>query len=217
MTSRIDKPSPNQNKKHCRKEPNKEPLHKIVIVTEDSVNAVAYFTALLKDLDLWQVKVTVDGSSDSTPEKVYDHALNTYKHIYTKPKRTVYCLIDRDDHDHYDWTLAQDKKIQNLRVLESVPNFELWILLHFQKSFANNNRKQLYQELKKHKVDKDADDYADVYEKKLKKETKTAVVNSEILLKQDRDSNPAYTKIHELMVEINALSGNKLRLNDNGT
>ena len=205
MTSRIDKPSPNQNKNHRRKQLDKPINYKIVIVTEDSVNAVAYFTALLRDLKLWQAKaVTVDGGSDSTPEKVYEYAKNTYANIYTKPNRTVYCLIDCDDHLSFKDTLQKNNKIPNLIILESVPCFELWILLHFQSHWVNNDRNQLYQELKKH-VDKKADDYADAYEKKLKNLTEEAKNNAEKLYNQCRDTNPAYTKIHKLITKLNTL------------
>lgn len=204
MTSRIDKPSPNQNKNHRRKQLDKPINYKIVIVTEDSVNAVAYFTALLTDLGLWQAKaVTVDGKSDSTPAKVYDYAKNTYAHIYTQPDRTVYCLIDCDDHLYFKDTLQKNNKIPNLIILESVPCFELWILLHFQNYWANNDREQLYKVLKdKHSVDKEKDDYKNVYIKNLKAKTKIAIKNSELLYTQDRDTNPAYTKIHELIDKI---------------
>ena len=157
----------------------------------------------MTDLKLWKfTAVTVDGKSNSQPEKVYEYAKNNYQHIYNDKTRQVYCLIDCDDHKSFKDTLQKDNNIPNLIILESIPCFELWILLHFQKDFANNDRHELYKALKKYGVSKDDDNYGTVYTKKLKDKTETAIKNSEHLYNQDRDTNLAYTKIHILMNQL---------------
>ena len=48
-----------------RQSKTQEIFYKIVIVCEDSVNSVAYFNAMLQELDIWQLKIAfVDGTLD---------------------------------------------------------------------------------------------------------------------------------------------------------
>ncbi|MFT6213117.1 MAG: hypothetical protein ACJARD_001249 [Alphaproteobacteria bacterium] len=189
-----------KHRDHKRARQTKNINYKIVIICEDTKNAVKYFKALLTDWNLWKVSVVIDGSSDSAPISVYNYAVNNYKHIYTKKGKRVYCLIDKDDHPTFLSTLAKENEIDNIYILESVPCFELWILLHFQVSFTYDNRHMLYKQLKdNHQIDKDEDDYGQLYNERLKNKTDQALKNSKALLSINRDTHPAYTKIHVLI------------------
>lgn len=140
---------------------------KILIVCEDEKFSVSYFKDLCRDLRINSI-VEVTGESGSAPQSVLEYALE----LAIKEKdsedagfRTVYCVIDRDEHPTYE-RMVQDfdkdvkkklnAKLKNVnnhpefKLITSIRCFEIWILLHLSySSKAFSAQDSLLSEIKK--------------------------------------------------------------------
>jgi hypothetical protein len=106
---------------------------RILIVTEGSKTEVTYLKNLRHDLKAKTADIEVTGDSDPSPNKVYDHAVETLKN--DPDFDYVYLVIDRDRHTTYDSTIIKaSKKVRGtkatFKVISSVPCFEFWLMLH---------------------------------------------------------------------------------------
>lgn len=86
---------------------------------------------------------------------------NTHRNIQNRAFEQVYAVFDRDDHDSYFDALRMaeslDGKLRNdarqpvvFRAIASVPNFELWLLLHYEDIQAPLHRDEVIRCLKQH-------------------------------------------------------------------
>ena len=129
-----------KNKNHMfykRKEQNRVPERKVLIVTEGEKTEINYFKGMIDDLNIGWVELKHE---EPTPDRVAETALRMYEKEERKGSKytAVYCVMDRDNHQSFKKTLEKIKRNQakgmTIYAVVSVPSFEYWFLLHFQYS-----------------------------------------------------------------------------------
>lgn len=141
---------------------------RILIVCEGSKTEPNYFTEIRIGRRLPTANIAVLHSDLGTdPLQVVEYA----KQVFEKgePRRRlepeafdeIYVVFDRDDHEGYHGALARATALNNtlrndenvrvpLKAVASVPNFELWLLLHFEDIQAPIHRNEVMRRLKRH-------------------------------------------------------------------
>jgi len=122
--------------KNGRGSETKETLERVLIVTEGTKTEPLYFDKLIEHLKLVTTDIKVTGKSASCPLKVVEYAIELYEETKnTKDEYDlVFCVIDKDSHDKYEDALLYAKKYipkNILSTINSIPCFELWLLLHY--------------------------------------------------------------------------------------
>jgi hypothetical protein len=123
-----------------RRGPVREPYDRILIVCEGQKTEPNYFSSLCFAHKLSSANIRILPSG---------HASDPYNIVLTAETElksdseyaAAYCVFDRDRHANYDRAIAYAAnsvmgKANRLRIINSVPCFEVWILLHFQYSTA---------------------------------------------------------------------------------
>lgn len=144
---------------------------RILIVSEGSKTEPLYFEDICATYHLHSANVEVQPSQLGTsPIQVVKYALQLFEkgdlHKGIRPKSfdQVYAVFDRDDHGSYfdalnlaeslNGTLRNDaKQSVSFQAIASVPNFELWLLLHFEDIQHPLHRDEVMQRLKQHLSD----------------------------------------------------------------
>ena len=144
------------------------PYDRLLIVTEGSKTEPLYLKEIRTTYRLHSANIAVHFSQLGTcPLKVVEYARQLFEngdpHKGIRPKSfdKVYAVFDRDDHQHYfdalklaeslDGKLKNDeKKLVSFQAIASVPNFELWLLLHYQDIQAPIHRNEVIKRLKQH-------------------------------------------------------------------
>jgi hypothetical protein len=158
-----------QAKKLARKQGKRHSADRILIITEGSKTEPQYFTEIRTKLKLPTANINVLHSEYGTcPYHVVNYALELFtngnidKNVNPKAFEKVYAVFDRDDHARYfdALNLAQNinrRKLLNdqdqlieFKAIASVPNFELWLLLHYEDQIAPIHRDEVIQKLKVH-------------------------------------------------------------------
>lgn len=200
-----------------RKQGKRAPYDRVLIVCEGSKTEPNYLRELIAYLKLNSANVEVYGSCGSSPISVVTYA----KKRYLEEKRKgdlfdrVVCVFDRDSHVSYARALNE---ISNLKpknvfqVINSVPCFEYWLLLHFEfttKKFLTTGSKSscanLIKDLEKYLPNYDKGE-SGIY-KRLMDKTDQAIRHSKRALKQGQEAgtdNPT-TKMHELVLYLQQL------------
>ncbi|QCM08915.1 RloB domain-containing protein (plasmid) [Agrobacterium tumefaciens] len=131
----------------------------MLIVCEGAKTEVNYFTAIRREKRLPNADIAIVPSDYGTaPLQIVEYAIDRFEQ--SKAFDRVYVVFDRDDHDSYHNALAKaeatDETLKNdmkakvpFKAIPSVPNFELWVLLHFKDVLAPVHRDNVYSELKK--------------------------------------------------------------------
>ena len=142
-----------------RRQGRKKSYDRMLIVCEGEKTEVNYFEAIRIEMRISSADIkVVPGDYGTSPLQVVQYAIDKFSE--TKAFDRVYAVFDRDQHDSYHNALtkaaAQNAKLRNdegrkipFTAIPSVPNFELWILLHFRDVFAPLTRAEVYSELKK--------------------------------------------------------------------
>lgn len=199
----------------------KKIIEKILIVSEGIKTEPIYFQRLVNFLKLITTDIEVTGSKASCPKRVVDYAIELYnKSKGTKNKYDlVFCVIDKDTHANYSnaINLLNDTKYNQIfKLVNSVPCFELWLLLHYEyttREFSKTVKNSICTSLIKDNLKK----YLPDYEKNisnLKPKDLSYIFNHETintakerakkLLKHCKDNsidNPS-TKIHDLVEKL---------------
>ena len=146
-----------------RKNSQKKPYAKILIVCEGEKTEPLYFDAMIKFHKLVTVTVKHRGSAPISvvngAEALFSKSLKSNEDPYDQ----IYCVFDRDNHESFEkavdkiHTLNNMKKFKNkIFAIVSVRQFEFWLLLHFRgttKPF--NNGDDLLRALRKYDLMKD--------------------------------------------------------------
>jgi len=119
-----------------RSDPDLDQYLKILIVTEGEKTEVTYFNSLKAELRIPSAKVVISGDSDSSPDKVLEHALAICKR--DSDYDIVYVVFDKDRHSTYASTIDKINSISGsssygkatFKAITSVPCFEIWLMLH---------------------------------------------------------------------------------------
>ncbi|QLF72072.1 RloB domain-containing protein (plasmid) [Peteryoungia desertarenae] len=142
-----------------RRKGRKRPYDRMLIVCEGAKTEVNYFEAIRRDRRLPNTDIAVVPSNYGTsPLQIVEYAIDRFNQ--TKGFERIYVVFDRDDHLTYHNALAKaqatDKALKNdagskvaFKAIPSVPNFELWLLLHFRDVMAPIHRNEVYAELRK--------------------------------------------------------------------
>jgi hypothetical protein len=202
----------------------------VLIVCEGSKSEPLYLDDLAKSLNLTATTrisrtvqdVNIDGSGDSTPDKVAEHGIRLNEQ---NPDAfdEIYFVIDQDEHTTYDAALneinqfAETKEEQGkiVAAITSVPCFEIWYLLHFKcssKSYARAGNKSpcdcVQVELKKLKGFAKYKKGKKGYFQELEEQLSQAECNARSLLKQSctageilHQGNPS-TQMHKLVAAL---------------
>jgi hypothetical protein len=120
-----------------RRQAKKAPYDKVLIVCEGEKTERKYFSELRDHYRLNTTNIEICGDCGSAPINVIDKAKQLYREEIRKqlPFDRVYCVFDRDSHDSYDQAIAaiqSAKPKDTFYVINSVPCFEFWLLLHFE-------------------------------------------------------------------------------------
>jgi hypothetical protein len=215
---KYNQPKNRQRKQLERKEARIQQFERILIVSEGSKTEPNYLKEILQHYRIPTANYCILPSELGTaPLQVvqfaYDLFLNgdAHRRIKKRSFERVYAVFDRDDHKSYHEALVladrfgkeelvndQGEKILFQSVV-SVPNFELWFLLHFKLVSAPISRKDVLNQLKKYipKYEKGKAGYFELIRNNLN----DAINNSKKLAKSTdkHDGKIPYTDIGNLV------------------
>ena len=190
-----------------RNVPKRSPYDRVLIVCEGSKTEPHYFQSLIDYLKLNTANVEVDGSSNSAPRSVVQHAKRRYQDDSDFDR--IYCVFDKDEHPSYAEAVnsLQNARPKNLfHAITSVPCFEFWLLLHFTfttKPYARSGKRSpadvAISELKAYIPDYEKDDrhiFSQVVE-----HTNAAIRHAKRVIQQavqNETDNPT-TRVHRLV------------------
>ena len=161
-------PKIRQRAELSRKQGRKASYDRLLIVCEGSKSEPNYFKEIRQTYRLHTANVAIHPSRLGTaPIQVVQCAKelfergNTHLRIKARSFEQVYVVFDRDNHNSYfdAFRLANslNGKIKNdngqliqFHTIASVPNFELWLLLHFEGIQHSIHRDEVLKRLKKY-------------------------------------------------------------------
>lgn len=141
---------------------------RILIVTEGSKTEPLYLEDIRAAHHLHSANVAVQPSQLGTaPIQVVRYAQQLFeegdlrKGIRPKSFDQIYAVFDRDEHESYfnalnlakslDGKLRNDEqRLVSFKAIASIPNFELWLLLHYEDIQASIHRDEVMARLKQH-------------------------------------------------------------------
>lgn len=190
---------------------------RVLIVCEGEKTEPNYLNELIGEFRLNSANIKVDGSSDSSPDRVWVYAKRLYQKSVNQGDAydRVYCVFDQDQHAHYQRTIEEinrSKPVTVFRAITSVPCFEYWLLLHWRDSArpyysveGKSSCDGVLAELKRQMPDYCKGDTGLFV--RLRPQMEQAISWSEKVLKQGRregSDNPS-TLMHELVVYLREL------------
>ena len=194
-----------------RKQPTRNAKPRVLIVCEGKVTEPSYLNALNQ---LWGTKVVLEFDYKySAPKKIVEVAAEVKKAAKRKRREdpnedysAIWCVFDQDDHLLVREALQQ-ASANYIPVAYSNPNFELWLLLHFQSQTAPLTRQEAARCCAQHMpgYDKIPDTMA------LLPLLEAALLRaSELKNRQEERGVPRespWTEVHELVAAIRSLGG----------
>jgi len=161
---RDNHPRERQAKKVIRKLGKRRPADRILIVCEGSKTEVNYFDEIRQELKLPTANIRpVYSDYGTSPHQVVNYARDLFingdidKGIQPRAFEKVFAVFDRDSHERYFDALnnAQQINLRNdqkeaieFKAVVSKPNFELWLLLHYEDQHAWIEREVVMRKLK---------------------------------------------------------------------
>lgn len=123
-----------------------------IVSAEGSVTEPEYFKILNNLTSSARVRTLGTSSTKSSPEHLLNRIKNYLKYNTLEPNDEAWIVIDKDQ-----WTIQQlsnlyrwSEKSSNYGLAVSNPNFEYWLLLHFEKGLKVKSIKSLHARLKRH-------------------------------------------------------------------
>jgi hypothetical protein len=221
--ARDNSPKIRQLRRLERKESNREPYDRILIVSEGSKTEPNYFKEIVQTFRLNTANVHIYPSKIGTnPLKVIEYCEQLFEegdnHLGIRKKSfdKIFAVFDRDDFKDFNSAIlkAEALRLENdsgeivfLNVIPSNPCFEIWLLLHFEKILHWIDRKEAYVRLKE-KYPSYEKGATDVYSK-TNKFYDAALKHSNLLIKRNKilGKNELYTKVGELVEVLINLKG----------
>lgn len=193
-----------------RKQPTRKAKPRILIVCEGKVTEPTYLHALNQG---WGTKVVLEFNlKNSTPKQIVEEAARAKKAAKRKKAEdanenydAIWCAFDRDEHPLVKEALQQ-ASANEIPVAYSNPNFELWLLLHFQDQTASLNRNQASTLCRQHMPGYGKAPYTDLLLPLLEAalERAKALMTRQIERGEARES--PWTEVHDLVAAIRTLS-----------
>jgi hypothetical protein len=157
--ARDDHPRHRRARKIERRTARRETFDRMLIVTEGEQTEVNYFEEIRRECRVSSAVVRVCASDGTNPMQVVDYAAELCGR--TRQWERVYAVIDRDNHARFNEALAaasrldgsirnDEKKPIAFKAVPSNPCFELWLLIHFQRSEAHIHRDDVFRLLARH-------------------------------------------------------------------
>jgi hypothetical protein len=213
---RDNQPKDRQRASLERKTGRRMPYDRLLIVCEGTQTEPNYFNEIRRFYRLSSANIAILPSKYGTqPQKVVDYACDYCQKNNRWEK--VFCVFDRDEHPNFENAIesasAKSQQLINdqgeriyFYAIPSVPCFELWLYLHFNKITTEVSRSDLLKRLKK---------YMPAYEKggeghfvRTEAKLTTAYKNAE-RLKQNRNGskiqNP-FTAVDEVVKDLMKLA-----------
>lgn len=214
-----NQPKHRQADKLARKIAQRESFERVLIVTEGSKTEPNYFNEIKRYYRLPSANVrTIPSVFGTDPLNVVNYAkhlaINGNEHLEISPGsfEQVYAVFDRDEHQTYHQALSKaeslDQQLQNdlgkpitFKSVASVPDFELWLLLHYDNIMHPIHRDEVMQQLKRKNrlqgYEKGQKDIFDMTQSLLE----TAKLNAQALAERTtrHDDAGPYTDIHILV------------------
>lgn len=111
-----------------RKKPSKQPKQTTLIICEDTKSSLTY---LNEAINFYRVRVRVEAIHC---KKTDPHGILSYAIDNKRNHEKIFCVIDKDTHPSYAQTMGNAiSHTPAIEMIQSVPCFELWIILHFKK------------------------------------------------------------------------------------
>lgn len=117
----------------------------ITLIVCEGETERAYFQAVRVLFDLSSTEVIVAEDNDSAPSSVVEYALHRCAEPGGYDK--VFCVFDRDNHESFQRACDRVRSLATrtrnplpIAVAVSIPCFEFWLLLHFERTDAPFHR-----------------------------------------------------------------------------
>jgi hypothetical protein len=160
---RDNHPRERQARKLARKLARRNPYPRILIVCEGEKTEPQYFNEIRIEYRLSTANVYVTHPEGTSPRQIVEAA----KEVFFQRERRfdeIYAVFDRDGHLRFDEAIQLAASLNNKLLsdeeeavpfvaITSIPCFELWLLLHFQKVTHRIHRTTVVRELKKYLPD----------------------------------------------------------------
>ncbi len=193
-----------------RKKPTSKAKPRVLIVCEGKVTEPVY----LKALNLsWGTKVVLDFNHKySSPKRIVEVASEAKK-IAKRKKRedpnedyaAIWCAFDRDEHPLVPEALQQ-ASVNKISVAYSNPNFELWLLLHFQDQTASLTRNQASTLCRQHMPGYVKAPHTNLLLPLLEAALERARALRKLQIERGEGRENPWTEVHDLVDEIRRLS-----------
>lgn len=194
-------------KTHIRKQ-----LPFVLIVCEGGKTEPQYFAEWRSALRSF-MKINIHSDKNGfTPSKTWVEAQQEIEKAFKRNGKGngydyAYCVFDKDTHECYKRTLEAIKNTQDFLgtkvfLINSIPSFEVWVLLHFcvtDKPF--NNADEVAKEIKKHLNAYEKDGTYNLY-KHISQHTDKAIENAEKVIAQLVDTDNPSTYVHTLISHL---------------
>ena len=166
--ARDNSPRERQRRHLERKIGRRAGYERILIITEGTKTEPNYFGEIRSTFRLQTANVGIfPGALGTDPVNVVEYARQLFvegdrhKRILPRAFDQVYAVFDRDDHASYSDALTRaeqlDGSLRNdnkqsvpFKAVASVPNFELWLLLHYENVQAPIHRDEAMARLRTH-------------------------------------------------------------------
>ena len=196
---------------YARRAPTREPYDYVLIVCEGGKTEPNYFHGLRQAYRLSNANIHIGNAGATDPLGIVTYA---NKRLMEDRFDRAYCVFDRDGHANYQQALqfvaiSDNGKAKRLFAVQSVPCFEIWILLHFGYSTApynpsggNSACDNVVRAVKKHFADY-AKGHRTVYDR-IAPQMAQAITHAKQLdlhNHQTGSTNP-YTRVHDLVVYL---------------
>jgi len=194
---------------------------RILIITEGEKTEPHYFDEIRKYYRLSTASIEIMQSKyGTTPQQVVNFAVDRCKEA--KEYEAVYCVFDRDDHPNFLNALfsanSHDRKYKNdnnelinFYAVQSIPCFELWLLLHFVSVRSYIHRDEVVRQLKKDShipnYTKGGNGYFNITKDRLE----VAYKNADLLaandpLETEKNTENPYTSVGKLVKILTSLN-----------
>jgi len=169
---RDNQPRTRQKKQLERKQAKVDQFDRILIVSEGSKTEPNYVQEILSYYRIPSASYCILPSQYGTsPKQVVEFAFDTFSYGDARQRiapldfERVYVIFDRDEHKSYNEALKliedingepcinKDGKVIIFNAIVSVPNFEMWLLLHFKLVHGPVSRQEVIRDLKKYLKD----------------------------------------------------------------
>jgi len=140
-----------------RRAPKLKPRRRFLVLCEGKVTEPQYFIALRREIRNRLIEVEIVPAC-GVPKTLVEYAVDRMKQAVREARRQadpflrydeVWCVFDVDAHPRLA-EAKQQARDNGLKLAVSNPCFELWLLLHFQDQFSEQNREEIRRLCKHH-------------------------------------------------------------------